>query len=381
MKKILLGTTALVAASMVAAPGAQAAEKIKLGLGGYMWQTVGWSDQDGDFETAGGTNFRSWDQKSASEVHFKGSTKLDNGITVSAQIELEADSNVDANGGNHIDTSFLKISSASLGTLGLGKHKGTPWTMGHRGVNYSGTTENAGDHTVRHWISAPGANSASAGDTRFTGLGEVADVPKITYMTPRFMGFGAGVTFTPDDSNTSPVAVVDTNVAGDDAVFAATLAYDGTVAGVKVGADLSYLNRMDDAQDNARGRQGVGFGASFGYAGFTMSGSWNRFFVDQDGNTIADTASDDGYKWDIGLGYKTGPYAVSAYYTSAQSEGLLANANEDEYDALIIGGAYNLGPGVDLKASVFRADYDDETAANANNNDGWGVSAGMYLTF
>ena len=48
MRKVLLGCTALVAAGMVAAPpAAQAAnEKIKLGLGGYMEQWFGYTDQD-----------------------------------------------------------------------------------------------------------------------------------------------------------------------------------------------------------------------------------------------------------------------------------------------------------------------------------------------
>ena len=42
MKKVLLGTTAIVAAGMIAsAPSAIAAEKLKLGVGGYMEQWFG----------------------------------------------------------------------------------------------------------------------------------------------------------------------------------------------------------------------------------------------------------------------------------------------------------------------------------------------------
>ena len=44
MKKILLGSTALVAAGMIAS--APASAKMKLGVGGYMQQWVGYVSQD-----------------------------------------------------------------------------------------------------------------------------------------------------------------------------------------------------------------------------------------------------------------------------------------------------------------------------------------------
>jgi outer membrane protein OmpU len=372
MKKILLGTTALVAASFVAAPGAQAAEKIKLGLGGFMWQTVGYASQDGNFETATGNTYQEWDQKQASEIHFVGSTKLDNGISVAARVEMEAAGNTDANAGNDIDTAEMTISSATLGSLRLGKGKGVAWTMGHRGVNYSGTTDNAGDHVTGNWIVTPNNFAISGGsDLRFTGLGDVADIHRVSYMTPRFMGFGAGISVTNDTGNASATA----QPANTGSKTSAVIAYDETIDGIKVGADLSWANQS--IADNT-GYTGYNFGASLGYAGFTLSGSWNRLIQT---NATTDIVQNHGYMWDIGLGYKTGPYSVSAYYTKKEAEGTATDTDNDEEKTFIIGGAYNLGPGVDLKGSVFSVDYSGEDTGNANNNDGWGVSAGMYLTF
>ena len=47
MKKILLGSTAIVAAGMIASvPSADAASKMKLGLGGYMEQWIGFTSGD-----------------------------------------------------------------------------------------------------------------------------------------------------------------------------------------------------------------------------------------------------------------------------------------------------------------------------------------------
>ncbi|MFH1805691.1 MAG: porin, partial [Pseudomonadota bacterium] len=53
MKKILIATTALAAVAF--AGQAQASEKIKLSLGGYMEQWVGFSDED-NTATAGRPN-------------------------------------------------------------------------------------------------------------------------------------------------------------------------------------------------------------------------------------------------------------------------------------------------------------------------------------
>ena len=68
MKKILLGSTALVAAGMIAS--APASAKMKLSVGGYMEQWVGYVSQD-DVGTA---DYSGVDVKSDSEVHFKGMT-------------------------------------------------------------------------------------------------------------------------------------------------------------------------------------------------------------------------------------------------------------------------------------------------------------------
>ena len=89
MKKILLGSTALVAAGMIAS--APASAKMKLSVGGYMEQWVGYVSQD-DVGTA---DYSGVDVKSDSEVHFKGMVKLDNGMSVGVNVQLEANTSGD----------------------------------------------------------------------------------------------------------------------------------------------------------------------------------------------------------------------------------------------------------------------------------------------
>jgi len=108
MNKFLMGTTALVAASAFTAP-AFAAERLQLQIRGY--NTSGLSYTDADYEE-GYTFFDDdgsvWDSDSyspsndtneinfgsSSEIHFIGSTTLDNGLEVTfhAELELETDS-------------------------------------------------------------------------------------------------------------------------------------------------------------------------------------------------------------------------------------------------------------------------------------------------
>ena len=95
MKKILLGSTAIVAAGMIASvPSANAASKMKLSVGGYMEQWVGFTSQD----DGAGQDYSGFSTVSDGEIHFKGKTKLDNGITVGVNVQLEAQQ-----GGDQID--------------------------------------------------------------------------------------------------------------------------------------------------------------------------------------------------------------------------------------------------------------------------------------
>ena len=99
MKKVLLGSTAIVAAGMIAsAPSAIAAEKIKIGVGGYMEQWFGYASGD-DNSTE---DFSGFDVKSDAEIIFKGKTTLDNGISVGVNVQLEGN----ANAGDQIDESL-----------------------------------------------------------------------------------------------------------------------------------------------------------------------------------------------------------------------------------------------------------------------------------
>jgi len=89
MKKVLLGTTALVAASVIVGGGvAQAEEPISVGVGGYYRAAMAFIDQDNsDGEPADGNHSVALAQDI--EISISGSTTLDNGITVGVNFQIE----------------------------------------------------------------------------------------------------------------------------------------------------------------------------------------------------------------------------------------------------------------------------------------------------
>ncbi len=381
MKKLLVGTTALVAAGMIAAP-ASAAEKITLSIAGFMEQYVGVADNDDSFESAGiggeGVNFTGFDQQADSEVHFKGKTKLDNGIEVAVKMELESDT-----GGGGIDESVVMVGSDVIGEIWLGGEDTVSETLHHTapdvGVGFLDS-----DPTNGNWIAAPAASTRE----NVTHYQPNDDGAKISYFSPRFFGFGLGATYVPD-VNDGQATQNAQNTTADDA-WAIAAVFENEFGGISLKADGFYghtngddgnpLPSLDSAGTSAgTDRTEVGGGVNIGFAGFTVGGSYKRVIVDA--IAAGGGAVQDGHVYAFGASYGVGPFAVSAAYMKSEKEGLVNNSGKDELTSYIVSGKYTMGPGVDLVASVFQTDFDDETAAVAANNDGWAAVGGFELKF
>src|SRR5262245_14628840 len=103
MKRQLLASSAILGAGLAAGP-ALAADGIKLGVGGFFseaYQAV--FDDNGEGELGNDRNIDGF--FNSAEVHFDGSTVLDNGLTVRAHIELEGETDDD-----QIDEAWVSFS-------------------------------------------------------------------------------------------------------------------------------------------------------------------------------------------------------------------------------------------------------------------------------
>src|SRR5687768_6712687 len=108
MKKVLLGTTALIAGGLAAVP-AMAADPIKLTVGGYMQQYFNAGHYGGTGVAPTNVDYRTPNYKYEGEIWFIGQTKLDNGTTVGVRIELEgwAQGGQSTNSSDQVDEEYL----------------------------------------------------------------------------------------------------------------------------------------------------------------------------------------------------------------------------------------------------------------------------------
>ena len=213
MKKLLLGSTALVAGGLMAAP-AMAADPIKIGVGGYYQFFVTAGGIEGSYALNGtSTQYKGLSFYQEGEIYFNGQTKLDNGTTIGLQVELEG-WNPPASGGFVSTGSGVQTASGS--SARSTKPTCSPSATGAASSSVRATRRPTVCSTVRRRLSAcstasssttrtrPGAtlvvlgvNKAAAGISFATIGGQMQDVNRINYFTPRFCGLQIGVGYAP----------------------------------------------------------------------------------------------------------------------------------------------------------------------------------------
>ena len=346
MKKILIASSALVAVTF--AGEAQASDPIKLSVGGYMNQWAGFAEQEvGDRNNA---------FQSDTEIHFKGSTTLDNGIEVGAVVELEGETSSD-----QIDEQYLYV-SGNFGRIEMGKNDSAADSMQIVAPAVGPVGVNDGDLDI--WV-----NSYLIDTTIPTG-----DQNRVTYFTPSLGGFRAGVSFADDSNRNGATEIGSTstynNVSGSgDNIVSGALEYTGDFNGISLGVSAIGENW---GEGNL-----FGGGLNVGFGNFTVGGSYSH--TDDDyGFSEGSRNPDDTDQFDVGVSYEMDAAAVSLTYGYAEYGNGSRGNGTGEISTADLGLAYTLGAGVAWKSSIFW--FDDEVDG-AEDNDGYGVVTGLALTF
>jgi len=405
MKKVLLASAALLALGTAA----QAAEPVKLSIGGYAIENVGYATNSSLDNSGGTTAKNNVDVQSDIVVSFAGSTKLDNGITVGVDVEMFGSQRKDSRsvngscggtgygtpncGGNdNIKRDYVTVGSA-FGTAIVGEREDVGYIV-HNNAPSVGPV-GAADGTWWQWVAPPSnhrvytSTDASRYDDRTN---------KFTYVTPAFYGLAAGFTYAPSISMTqaghttipsssdnatyaTSGAAIGSDFGGD--LYVGGLAYANTFGDVSIKADAG-IGQANIA--NLRVFQG---GTQISYAGFTLGGSiFNRNVPT--GATVNGIAASNtngaralayaGQSWDAGLSYATGPYSVSLSYFNDRSKDSsvlnslsgLGTTHTDVADSTQVwslGAAYVAGPGVTFRASVSSVVYQDGNSASTSSKD------------
>ena len=367
MKKILMASSAIVGAAALAASPA-AAEGLTLNAFQVFTASGGDADVDG--------SDRGFGFSTNTEVHVKGEIMADNGITFGFRVEFEADANSvedtdDGSGGDltNVDENSI-YAQGSFGKVEFGNNDGAEDTFmvngSNSGVDYGG-------------IGNPTSNfldTAYAGDARtsvdFANGVDSSDATKITYTTPSFNGFSAGISYTPDTADGDDGNAF--NEENDDGIhdhLGFGLGFDGEFNGV--GVELGLVAGVGEADEEPEDTvYGIGGGAAISFSGFTFAAG--AIYDDADGN------GGEGYAVDVGIGYAQGPwrFSINGIYSE----------DDDSDDELLAGSAnvgYTLAPGVRVFLTGFigEEDYGSATAAETgeSDNDIVAVTSGLALSF
>jgi hypothetical protein len=183
MKQTLLCCTALAGVAAIAGT-AQASDGVKLEVGGFFNMVY-----QGVFDKKSGDRFGNHRNTDAfnhnAEVHFKGETTLDNGLTVGAHIELEGE-----NAGDQIDWSYVYW-QGGFGKVQIGSQDKA---IAQYCLLPPGLTANFSAFSPNAWGSNdPIGSNAACVDTENDNQG-------IVYTTPSFGGFQLFVSYTPSNN-------------------------------------------------------------------------------------------------------------------------------------------------------------------------------------
>ena len=257
----------VLALSAAPAEAQQKAKNIQLSVGGYFNSFVAFADQADSFESSSNATSRvgydSFNIYNDSEVHFTGSTKLDNGIGVSVTVELETDQvkNADA----HIDDSYLSL-TGSFGDVRIGSTDAVTGVFANSAPAAGATGPNDGD--LGNSIIQPSAVSATADTLLGTG-----NSMKLTYLTPEINGFQAGFSYEPSSTNSDAMPAIGGNSGTDTQQYNIGIAYAGKLGSADVSADLSYKEDHGTAANSTSGIRG---GVNLTAGQITIGGSFKK---------------------------------------------------------------------------------------------------------
>lgn len=328
MKKLLLG-----AAALAITAGAASAAEWSAKIGGTFTAGLGYVD-NGSNSDVGVTR--------DTELAITGKLVADNGITFGAKFELESD---DKGGTSNFDEVMMYV-EGSFGRVEFGEEDGAQDKFGGSGIvgcEFVSAVDECGmlDKYGVYAINTKG--------------GDTGDSLKITYYTPNFSGFMAGVSFVPKVGVENGTAVP---LTGRNNAVEVGAQYKGDFSGfgLTIGGGWTSDTTASSKDDSA-----AGGGVKISVSGFTAGVNYGWREID-DTSTLS-----------LSGNYKTGPWTFGAAgVVNLDSDSAARDGNWGLSGEV----AYALAPGVNVGAGV--AYYDpDRPGVDA----AFELSTHMGLTF
>jgi predicted porin len=406
MRKLLLGTTAVVGAALLAPAVAVAQEAPTVRVGGYFRAYFGYTQQTGQAPTNvsmnaqnGGANdansavgnsnqsarLGKTDISTDAEIHVFVNGKTANGLTYGAVVEMQFDSAegsvrpgarraVQSKTTAAIDEMYAFVASPTLGQIRFGDEDGPFGGLMNTGwVSNFGTGGVFGD--FESFVTRPTRTG--------TTPGSVGDNSKIIYLSPQFFGFDIGVSYAPNEGEGEDTGCLNSFASTNcDRVTAITnpggnarshdmpgrrnevqwmARWRGSLAGVGLSASVGGMHAQvvknidlaGNIDRNLRNPEVYQAGLQATYMGFTLGGGYQwgntNFFYIPTARGVKDMSMIYG-----GLSYTAGPVSIGANMYSGQYSGSDANPRGQRRWAYSVGANYRLAPGLDLVAEYVR---------------------------
>jgi hypothetical protein len=406
MKKLLIATTAVAGLAMFATPAM--AQGLSLDLGGF-YRGYALSIDD-DAPGGAATSTADFDLRYDSEIYFTGEVTLDNGLTVGVHNEIDLGHEGAANTifNDTTDETYVYF-SGNWGRVNVGREDGAQYLLQVAAPSADSNVDGLRQYFngMNFYESAPGLNRLAAlgingwaafapatvnGMAYAKGFDYANDMAryanKLTYFTPKFNGFQAGVTYAPE--MTDGIKSINNGVGG--------------VAGDSDGGQYGDVWELAARWDGEFNGVGLSFGAGYGKASLELTNgapatvgsddrtqwnlaaaaTWNQFSggvsYKEDNFGIAGGAGlfDQEETWVFGLAWDNGPWHAGASWMNSDYK--YTGATDVEYDRYTVGGGYEFGPGMSFRGAVAFGSLDNNAAA-ADNRDFTQVTLGTEVNF
>jgi outer membrane protein OmpU len=393
MKKLLLGTTAIIGAlALSQGAKAQAGAPLTVTLGGAFQFNAGYVNEDVDQDR------REYAGEYDASVLLGAEGKASENLVYGVKLQLLPDQNDD-----DAADEYYGYVSGTWGRVEAGAVDGAADRLTVFAPSDFGTGGFAGEYT--DFITT---TDTTGTEFFFNGINSIAGIDdlykafdsddqlKVTYFSPRFAGFQVGASFAPDGSEDKDIGTANRNtrlstsniqgttlaVSGFENFYEVGVNYVGEFSGVGVAASGSYVGASAKDPVTTAGQEyedlaAYAAGLNLSYAGFTVGGGYvNNANSGYESNATFD---DDGEGWNFGLQYATGPFIVGANALFAENEGDTATSGNSELSVYSVGTTFVVAPGFSTFVEANMFEY--ETDYITDSNDGSVVLVGAAMEF
>jgi predicted porin len=410
MRKYLLGTTAVVAATACGgvAYAQDAAEPIKLGLGGY-WRG-GMATQVGGNGAAQNQRLRDGMQQD-SVVNVNGSTKFDNGLSVGVSIQFRGE------GANSKTTTVQANSTTGLSSADTVKRSYVRFFGGFGEVRF-GDDE---DSRLQKAIDAPQAGSLFGVNSPFlfwsnnpigtnTTQGPIGTkrAQRIAYFSPTFAGFSFAGSFSMNDKkgNLPGNAFQSTSGAGvagqQNNQYSVAGGYDNKFGDFRIQGSVGYTRTTQAAGSlpitnstcnlatpgnpacvtgaaTPHNRWAWDGGLNLGWGPLTVGGSYEH-----QGGDSGSNGGNRSNTFDLGVLWTIGPFSTSLGWSEGRYNDFAGEATA-KLDIFQVIFDYVLGPGVSIGAAFsynkYRSGVGSASSVASQSTHDENIALGTAFTF